>query len=108
MRAIALEEAIDCGGGKVGLAGPSSNNFGDGTVVGTLVSMKTRSGGAWRDAIRITGLIVSLEDSVTCLGKYQSAKNRSATSEAPPQPMYCNIGIAASPFKHSGSKRRNP
>jgi hypothetical protein len=98
MRAIALEDAIDCGGGNVRLEGVSSNNIGGGTIVGTLVSMKTRSGGAWRDVIRMTGLIVSPEDSVTCLGKYQSAKNRNPTSEAPTHLMYFKIGIAASPI----------
>ena len=51
MRAIASEEPFDCGGGDVRLGGPSSNKIGGGTIVGTLVSMKTRSGEGVRNDV---------------------------------------------------------
>ena len=77
------------------------------TIVGRLVSMKTCSGGCWRDVIRMTGLLtVSPAGSVTGLGRYQFASNSNAKSEAPTHPIYFKIGIAISPY--GGSKRRNP
>jgi hypothetical protein len=58
MRARAPGEACDCSGIDVGLGAVSSNNIDGGTIVGTLVSMKMRSGGGWRDVIRMTGLLI--------------------------------------------------
>jgi hypothetical protein len=68
-------------------------------MVGTLVSIKMRSGGGCRDAIRMAGLLIaSSAGSVTGLGEYQSAHNRNTTSEEPTHPMYFKIGIAISPI----------
>src|SRR6202048_3452223 len=101
-------DAYDCidGDGWSGTA--SGNSFGGGTIVGWLVSMTIRSGGCWFEAIRMTGrLLASGAGSGNDLGRYQSATNSNARSDAPTQAMYRPIGITVSRRCISGSKRRN-
>ena len=100
-------DAYDCSGdGSLGTA--SSTSAGGGTIVGWLVSITTRSGGCSMDAIRMTGLLIaSCAGSGEDLGRYQSATNSNARSDAPTQAMYRPIGITVSRRYSSESKRRN-
>src|ERR1700730_14643620 len=101
-------EAYDCidGDGSSGTA--SANRFGGGTIVGWLVSMTIRSGGCCIEAIRNTGRVLAAgAGSDKDLGRYQSATNSNARSDAPTQAMYRPIGITVSRRCISESKRRN-
>jgi hypothetical protein len=65
-------------------------------MVGWLVSMTIRSGCCCIEAIRMTGLLLSVVPSAKGCGRNQFATSNNASSDAPTQAMYRPIGITMS------------